>query len=413
MSHLHDQKVRHLYRRAGFGPDRAQLRGVKLDEAIERLLRFPPRAADRMPLPDIPIGIVPTLMMLGDSARWWLGRMAHTPHPLQERLTLFWHRHFATSASKVFSPGLMLRQNQTLRQHCAGKFATMLKAMTTDPAMVAWLDLGQNNKDHPNENYARELLELFTVGRGNYTETDIQQLAKILTGYRTRFPSFKVVMEPEKRYQGPVRFLDLKGQLEPDRILEYLATHPATAERMVTKLWSEFASAPLASKVRQRLVEHWQKTRGHVLGVLRQMFLEPSFYAQAGLKVKSPVELYVSTLRLLQLPEARLKDVQTLNHMGECPFLPPSVKGWEQGEAWLHAGGLLDRFHLVSNLVERVPDNHELLTLLQRIPDRGRALQFGCPDLTVSDTLAGELKQADNPREALVMALCAPEFQFC
>ncbi|MBI3926208.1 MAG: DUF1800 domain-containing protein [Armatimonadetes bacterium] len=411
------QKIAHLWRRAGFGGRAEELhRGI--EAAVEELVGYQrtPAAASPPPMPKIPPGIHPTLLLLAESVRWWLQRMVQTDRPLEERLTLFWHRHFATSAAKIFSPGLMLAQNETLRRNAGGRFGELLKAVARDPAMIQWLDLQRNSADHPNENFARELLELYTTGPGHYSEQDIQAIARCFTGWRFNFPTFRFRFALDEHDPRPLRILGLQGQLEPDQVLDYLAVHPATTERMCRKLWDSFAGTPIPARELKRLKATWQGTHGNILAVIRQVFLSPAFYSDRALRahVQSPLELYLASARLLELTPT-LGDVQALFRMGELPMFPPSVKGWQEGTAWLHPTALLERFQLVLHLVERLPAEHPLLTVTQAIqgtPERRIRALVSQTGIEVGPATSGELQNhLDAPRRLLGLLLSSPEFQ--
>ncbi|MCA9793827.1 MAG: DUF1800 domain-containing protein [Candidatus Eremiobacteraeota bacterium] len=421
MSPRNDWKVAHLLRRAGFGATPEQLRKAQrqgLQATLEELLAYaqrPDPLPGPPPYPVIGPGIVATLAMLGSSVRWWLERMVTSERPLEERLTLFWHRHFATSATKVFSPGMMLRQNQTLRRHGAGRFAEMLEALARDPAMLEYLDLNKNSAAHPNENFARELLELFTVGRGQYDENDVKQASRLLTGRRVNFFTYRFRLDPKTQDTGPVRIMGLQGQPTPQEFFAYLATHPATARRITTKLWEEFAFAPAPAPVVERLSKLWISTRGHTLAVLRAILKSPEFYSEQArmARVQSHVELYVASMRALGLQEVAWRDMERLHHMGELPFFPPSVKGWERGLAWVHPSALLGRIELTFDLVRRLPDNSPLLTRLANLQQPARALEELLCGRPFSRAVRAEIEGQPDPRSALTVALASPDFQLC
>lgn len=389
-----------------------------LEATLEELLAFPQQPDDQPEPPAYPVlgpGILATLALLGSSVRWWLERMVLTRRPLEERLTLFWHRHFATSASKVFSPGMMLRQNQTLRRHCGGRFSELLEALARDPAMLEYLDLNKNSRQHPNENFARELLELFTVGRGHYNENDVKQASRLLTGRRVNFFTYRFRLDPDTQDTGPVQIMELQGQPTPTDFFQYLAAHPATARRITTRLWEEFAFAPAPPQVVERLSRLWRSTRGHCLAVVRAIFKSPEFYgAQARMaRVQSHVELYVASMRALGLTQVAWRDMERLHHMGELPFFPPSVKGWEQGLAWIHPSALLGRIELTFDLVGRLPDNSPLLTRLANLQQPARALAELLGGRPFSVAVTREIESQSDPRSALAVALASPDFQLC
>ena len=173
---------------------------------------------------------------------WWLNRMRYTSAPLLEKATLFWHGHFATSNAKVNEPFMMWQQNQTLRRYALGKFPDMLKAMSRDPAMIRWLDLGQSRKDHPNENFAREVMELFSLGEGHYTEKDIQESAKAFTGYRIDYQTGYFRFQGKDFDPGTKTFFDKSGPFTGDDIIDAIVAQPQCARFIGKKLWVFFVS---------------------------------------------------------------------------------------------------------------------------------------------------------------------------
>ncbi len=394
-----------LWRRAGLGTVlRPELDAVGVRDFLLSYREQPDPLPGPPPLPKIPPGVLPTVLLLGESARWWLTRMAVTERPLEEWLTLFWHRHFATSAAKVFSPGLMLAQNQTLRTLGGGRFGELLKGLLRDPAMLVWLDLQDNRAGAPNENFARELLELFTVGPGHYTEADIRDLARVLTGWRLSLPGLEARFDARRHDGGPARVLELRGELCPDDVLDYLAVHPATARRLTARLWEGLGGAPGPD-----WTALWQRCHGDVLTVLRAMLGSPELLASPG-RVQSPLELFVAALRALEVREVTLPQVHRLFALGEVPFGPPSVKGWQQGVEWIHPLGLLDRFALMEDLVKRVPPER----LLEALPVDRRAeavaLRLECWPLSTA-TRRELATHAGSVRRLWTLALCSPDLQ--
>lgn len=396
-----------LWRRAGLGTAlRPGLDAAGVRDFLVGYANEPDPLPGPPPLPRIPPGVLPTVLLLGESARWWIGRMAVTQRPLEEWLTLFWHRHFATSAAKVFSPGLMLAQNQTLRTQGGGRFGDLLKALLRDPAMLIWLDLQDNRAGAPNENFARELLELFTVGRGEYSEPDVKALARVLTGWRLSLPGLQAQFDVRRHDAGPARVLELTGELPADRVLDYLAVHPATARRLTGRLWEALAGEPLPPGSEWPAL--WRRCHGDVLTVVRAMLGSPALLAAPG-RVQSPLELYVAALRTLDVRDIGLAQVHRLFALGEVPFLPPSVKGWRQGLEWIHPLGLLDRFALMEDLVARASlESFEGLAVERRadaVAERLRCWPLAAATRRELATHAGSV------RRLWTLALCAPDLQ--
>jgi uncharacterized protein (DUF1800 family) len=288
-----------------------------------------------------------------DLGAWWLERMRDGSDPLEEKLTLFWHGHFATSMQKVRDAYLMWRQNQTFREHARGNFGVLVKAMSRDPAMIDWLDLQQSKAEHPNENFAREVMELFTLGEGHYTEKDVTEGARAFTGYRIdpRDESFRFAFAQHD--STPKQFLG-RTVSNGDQVIDVILQQPACANFMARKLWTFFAyedpPAPVVSSVAGTLLAGNYEMRP----VLRQIFASREFYSPQAIQsqIKSPVQWMVQSTRQLDvnLPP-KLAMMGSLRQLGQTPFAPPSVKGWDGGKAWISTSTLLFRYNLAGALV--------------------------------------------------------------
>src|SRR5262245_34789693 len=278
--------------------------------------------------------------------QWWLTEMLTTASPLNERMTLFWHNHFVSSMRKVRSPQLMYRQNVLLRRHAVGNFGEMLRAIARDPAMVVYLDSASNRKGQPNENFAREVMELFTLGEGHYSEQDIKEAARAFTGWSINIDTGEFMFRPMLHDDGTKTVLGRSGNLDGDAVLEILLAQPQTAELIVTKLWREFVSLqPDPADVR-RIARQFRASHYDIRTALRALLVADAFYAphnRAAL-IKSPVELVVGTLRQFQFTTGDVMPfVVTANQLGQALFAPPNVKGWAGGEAWINSTTLLAR----------------------------------------------------------------------
>lgn len=289
-----------------------------------------------------------------DLRRWWLGWMGATPAPLVEKLTLFWHGHFATSAEKVKDGYWMWRQNDTLRRHALGNFVSLTKAMSRDPAMMIYLDLPQSRPEHPNENWARELMELFTVGIGNYTEQDVRESARAFTGYRLDLATQQSYFAPRQHDAGPKTFLGRRGNFNGDDIIDILASQPACAQFIGRKLCRYFVAdepeAALVNSVAASLRAHQFEMKP----VLRELFSSNEFYADSVVRaqIKSPVQFTVETCKLLScdLPAAPIAQ-NAMRQMGQVLFAPPNVKGWDGGKSWISTSTLLFRNNFANYLI--------------------------------------------------------------
>ncbi len=367
--------ARHLLNRTGFGATDAEVRDfAKLQraEAVDRLLSGARREAHLKPpaFVDGPFVRFVALQTLSEEDRqrevrrrvdeafgireWWLREMLTTPSPLTERMTLFWHGHFATSLQKVYSAKLMYQQNALLRSESLGNFATLLHGIARDPAMLVYLDNARSQRQAPNENFAREVMELFTLGEGHYTERDVKEAARAFTGWSLERESASFVRRAAWHDGGTKTVLGRTGRLDGKDVLDILLERPETAELIAAKLWKEFVSpAPDAPQVK-RLAAVFRDARYEVKPLMRAMLLGESFWAadNRGTLVKSPVELVVGTLRLFEIRPIDLRPaVIACATLGQNPFAPPNVKGWPGGEAWINASTLLGRKQVVERLL--------------------------------------------------------------
>jgi uncharacterized protein (DUF1800 family) len=347
------KKVGHLYRRAGFGATAAELdAGVKDGPAktLDRLLAGEPDAEEFVRTSDFMASerSMPPGAPLERLSAWWVNRMLNTRHPLREKMTLFWHNHFATSNTKVLNARYMLGQYRLEQTHALGCFADLLVAMGTDPAMLVYLDARTSTKAAPNENYARELMELFTLGIGNYTETDIRQAAKAFTGYEIK--DGKGALNGRQHDAGSKTVFGKTGDFTGEDIAKLCLDHPACPRFIVRKLYRFLVSdtAAPAAELIDPLADQYREsgfnTGKLVATILRSnLFFSPSAYRA---KIKSPVEFAVGTVRALEGTPGALPLADALEGLGQVLFAPPSVKGWDGGPAWLNAQTLLGRNNL-------------------------------------------------------------------
>jgi uncharacterized protein (DUF1800 family) len=290
-----------------------------------------------------------------DLTRWWITRMVNTPSPFAEKMTLFWHGHFATSAQKVRPAYKMWLQNETLRQNALGNFRTLVKAVSRDPAMMAWLDIAQSKKESPNENFAREVMELFTLGEGHYTETDVKEAARAFTGYRINGPEQSFRFAERQFDPGLKTFMGKTGPWDGDQIIDIIVSQPQCARFIAAKIWKFFAYDDPEPKLIDALANEFRNVRYQLRPFMKSLFLSEEFYsAQArNSQIKSPIQFLVQALRTLPIP---LPDSNVLEfacrQMGQVPFFPPNVKGWDGGKSWINTATLAFRYKFAHQLVE-------------------------------------------------------------
>lgn len=277
---------------------------------------------------------------------WWLQQMLTTPSPLTEKMTLFWHNHFVSSQRKVRSPQLMYRQNVLLRQYALGNFGELLHAVSKDPAMVIYLDSASNRKQQPNENFAREVMELFTLGEGHYSEHDVKEAARAFTGWSLNRDTGEFVFRRFQHDDGMKTVLGVSGRFDGDAVLDILLAQPQTAEFIVAKLWREFVSPVPDVQQVGRIASVFRDSHYDIKAALRALLTSDAFYApqnRAAL-IKSPVDLVVGTLRQFRFTMGEpLPFVFTVNQLGQNLFAPPNVKGWPGGDSWIDSSTLLAR----------------------------------------------------------------------
>lgn len=302
---------------------------------------------------------------------WWLSEMLNTSSPLTERMTLFWHNHFVSARNKVKAAELLNQQNQLFRQNALGNFATMLHEVARNPAMMIYLDAGSNRKASPNENFAREVMELFTLGVGNYTEQDVKEAARAFTGWTIDRQTGEVNFRPRLHDGGAKTVLGVTGNLDSDAVLDILLSRPETAEFIVRKMWREFVDeTPSAAEEKeiQRIAKDFRASGYEIKIALRSILLSDAFYdaANRGNLIKSPVDLVVGTLHILDIEVAdpRILVLQ-LRQLGQDIFNPPNVKGWPGGDDWINTSTLLSRKSFIDRLLraEDMPDAGNMMNM--------------------------------------------------
>lgn len=364
------EKCAHLLRRFGLGASEAELDYYLKDGfagAIDKLLDY--NKVDEGFNVDVN-------SLANDKARlnpkavavWWVARLLTTQRPLQEKMTLFWHDHFATSAEKVTQGPMMYAQNEILRQGATGNFRDLLMTVSKDPAMLFWLDNQYNVKGHANENFAREVMELFTLGIGNYTEADVLEGARAFTGWSIqrrggKGPTF--AFRPAQHDNGTKNYLGISGNLSGEDVLNHLCDLPRTAEYITWKLWEWFAYPNPDKNLIGRLADRFRGAKLEISELLRSIMTSSEFYSDQAERAvyKNPVDFVVVTLRELGVgqilsqtlaqgtgganPLARMRIAglanQAMKQMGMELLYPPDVSGWEGGSAWVSTATMVER----------------------------------------------------------------------
>lgn len=462
-------KARHLLVRAGFGgtPQEVEkLCAMGLYKAVDHLVEFyrqpaPSTAFD--PVPPKPVDPLESKLrvefmtgrvagarrsversQVGTLRHWWLQRMLESQRPLQEKLTLFWHGHFANQDSVVQNSYTMYRQNQLFREHAAGNFGALLYAIVHDPSMIRYLDNNKNSKGEPNENLAREILELFSMGLDQgYTEKDIAEAARALTGYNYDDQTGTYRFIREKHDTTDKTIFGKTGPWTGDDLVRLILEKPETAQFIARKMWEFFAYGEPDKDTVERLATVLRANKYAMEPMLKNLFTSEEFYSTRaqGNQIKSPVELVVGLLR-----DTGVKQISTygvldgaLQQMGMQLLEPPDVKGWRYGRSWISSQRLFVRYNSVAGLVKNVAQpggqkGIDVLVLLEKgkCEDTASAVDYlakACLQRPLSDAKRKELigflgelpsksdwaaKRAElneKLRTVLVLMLSMPEYQ--
>ena len=296
-------------------------------------------------------------------AYWWGNRMVATPRPLQEKMALFWHGHFTSSEEKVRDYRKMLKQVELFQREGMGNFRTLLIAAAQDPAMLAYLDAGVNVKGSPNENFAREIMEMFTMGVGNYTEHDIREAARAFTGWN--FVGLEFHADPAKHDDAEKTFFGETARYDGVGIIDRILAAPATPQYISGKLYKFFVRDDLSPELRAALGSRLRESRYDIAPLLETIFLSKDFYADTsrGSRIKSPVEFVVSTYR--KLGQTHLPGAPDFNRvteaLGQHLLFPPTVAGWSYGRSWITPSLLIERGNFALDLafpdIEFLPED--------------------------------------------------------
>jgi uncharacterized protein (DUF1800 family) len=420
-------QVMHLLRRTTFGYTPAQLDAALSDgysKTVDRLLESPPQEPPALAASSTPGGrfAVPQLQ------QWWVDHMLTTSTPFAERMTLFWHGHFTSDYRKAGDNTFMYWQNLTWRRMALTNLRPMLMQVTTDPAMLRYLDLATSTGQNPNENYSRELMELFTMGAGNYTEQDVRESAKALAGWQQpppdsiatvtvdkvkmvtrKLPVFTNqrpgVFNQRRAYKGSVTFLGQTGPLDSQGVIDRILAHPATANFVASKVAEHFVTyQPLASYV-ARLADSFRRSRYDMKTLMRAVFTSPEFTADSSYRalLKSPTEFMVHGAHALGTASAGVSKLIAAagSGMGQSLFDPPDVSGWPNNAAWISSNTVVERVNFATLALAQVKGSVPPATDVARTHLDG----------VLSPQTTNLLKQAPDDRTRWFITLASPEFQ--
>jgi uncharacterized protein (DUF1800 family) len=384
------RQAAHLLRRAGFGgspDDVSRTAAAGMQRAVDGLVRFPDTSGLVAPpqlVADSPralraqyLGTMQTQQKPSDEQimqvrkaigqahlkniiamqRWFLDRMIATPAPLQEKMTLFWHGHFTSAYQKGIPAQALVDQNNLFRQYALGNIRDLTLKVSQDPAMLRYLDNAQNVKAHPNENYARELMELFTLGIGNYTETDVRESARAFTGWSLD-ADFAFIPRPRQHDDDSKTFLGRTGDFDGSNIVQIIFEQPAAARWFARCLLGFFVYSDPEPGLVDATAALLRRNDFTLAPVMSALLRSNVFYSDRAYRalVKSPVDFVVGSYQLYGIKQSDVAALGALRRMGQILFVPPNVKGWDGGASWLNSQTLLTRENFAAGLMKAMPD---------------------------------------------------------
>jgi uncharacterized protein (DUF1800 family) len=371
-----NQQIAHLLRRAGFGVAPGELEtysALGLTGAVDRLLNF--QHIPNTVMDQYIAAATFDFTVAQDILNWWLARMTYSAHPLEEKMTLFWHGLLTSSFRKVGGKrgfGLIKQNNDFLRQNAFARFDDILAGITIDPAMLIWLDGNNSRAGDPNENFAREEMELFTMGIGNYTQTDIEQSARALTGWRVNPLTGKATLIPRFHDDTEKTFLGQTGNFDYKDIARIICAQAITPVFLATRLWRFFAYQDPSIADIQPLVDAYHNHDHSVEAMMRAMLTSSAFYSSKAYRarIKSPIEFVVGAFRNLGLSgfEKNRNVLGALEVMGQAPYDPPNVAGWPGDQAsgnWINTGAWMTRVNAINTLVVSMNRSPDFMQRLQ------------------------------------------------
>lgn len=361
----------HLLRRTGFGwnaKDWKAAMGLGLSGVTQQRLH-PESIPDNLAeVQNTIVGDFVDLDNLDSIRQWWVFRMVHSSRQLEEKMTLFWHQHFATANYKVNNPRWMWQQIEMFRNNGLGNFRSLLLEVMRDPAMMIWLDGNTNRSGKANENFARELMELFTMGVGNYSETDVKESARAFTGWVFDYPSQSFIFNPFLHDDGAKTFLGQTGNFHGEDIIDIIVHQPVAAKFLCTKLWQFFVNDSPSETDLQPLTQKYFQGGFEIRPILETLFTSEQFFAPANryAQVKNPTEYAAGVLKTLQAPVPR--DIaRYIGNMGQDLLNPPSVKGWDGGDAWINTNTLGARVDFASQTITMMNRRSDFRTQIQDV----------------------------------------------
>ncbi|MHB8589991.1 MAG: DUF1800 domain-containing protein [Candidatus Dormibacteraceae bacterium] len=416
-------RVMQLLRRTSFGYTSAQLESALSDgfgKTVDRLIETNPVEPPGLGAATTPGG----RFAVGQLQQWWLDHVLATPTPFAERMTLFWHGHFTSDYRKVADDTFMYWQNLTWRRMSMTNLRSMLMQVTTDPAMLRYLDLATSTGQSPNENYSRELMELFTMGPGNYTEEDVRQSARALAGWQlpqpdsnpmvtvatgvTRtLPVYSIqrpgVFNPRRAFKGSVTYLGKTGPLDTQGVVDRILAQPATAQFIASKVAQQFVTAQPDPGYVKTLADAFRRSNYDMKTLIRAVLTSPEFSSAQSYRtlVKSPADFMVHSARALGATNLSKLIAAAGSGMGQSLFDPPDVGGWPNNESWISSSTVVERVNFVTAALGQV----------KSVPPAASDAPRRQLDGVLSPQTASLLNQAADDRARWFITLASPEFQ--
>ena len=416
---LDEAQARHLLLRSGFAPSQAEVDrivGQSAGQAISEMIARAKGSVSRHPPPAFTGAAPPSPPRLLETREqrmawrqeqlreglelktWWMTEMIATPSPIAERMALFWHGHFATSQQKVVRSQAMWRQHQMLRAQALGNFGTLLHAVARDPAMLAYLDGAGSRKEAPNENFAREVMELFALGEasqgGGYSEQDIREAARAFTGWSIERDDFAFCLRPAFHDSGIKTVFGRSGEFDGDAVIDLMLEQPAAARFITAKLWKEFVSPTPQGAEFDAIANRFRAGGYEIAALLNDLLLSDAFWADEnrGALVKSPVELVVGAMRQFELqPPDPAALVRKSAQLGQNLLVPPNVKGWPGYTDWINATRLLERKRFAEQLFSAAQGTQDEPAWVERFLAGNGGHADRVPDAGLQARLSGSM----------------------
>jgi uncharacterized protein (DUF1800 family) len=425
-------RVAHLLRRTTLGHTAAELEAAVTDgyqRTVDRLIETPPAEPPPLAGADEASQLKP--LNVGQLQTWWIDWMLKTPTPFAERMTLFWHGHFTSEFRKVgLQSPYMYWQNKTWRSFALSDLRSMLYQVTVDPAMLNYLDLARSSGRNPNENYARELMELYTMGSGTFSEDDVKAASKALAGWReprtatmveaqieaairrTGMPPRQTpvadtvktgIFERQRSYTGPdLTFLGARRRWDTQAVIDRILEQDSVAPFIARKVLVRFVSTSIEDPTVARIADRFRKSRYDVRTLMHDVLTSPEFTSAQAYRalLRSPLELMVSAAKALEAPQLTRLILGSGQGMGQVLFDPPSVGGWPENASWISSNNMLGRINFVSSAVAQI----------RKFPPSADAHAVFL-DSTLGPQTLQVLNAATDDRRRWAAVLCSPEFQ--